>query len=143
MLRAASGKVLLRQTLTPEARLGRQGEEAAYWHLREQGFIIVERNYRTDGLRGEIDLIGWEGETLVFVEVKTRASDEILAPEAAVDHAKQRHLAAVAHAYRRQARRLSCPSRFDIVSVVASPNGFQIAHYRDAFREAAVRQREG
>jgi putative endonuclease len=138
MIRGASQQVLLRRPATPDALQGRQGEEAAYWHLRERGFIIVERNFRAEGLRGEIDLIGWEGETLVFVEVKTRAPEAYRAPEAAVDREKQRNLSVVARAYRQQARRLSAPFRFDIVSVTAFSGGAKIEHFRDCFREASL-----
>jgi len=63
----ASSKLIERQKFSPEARLGRNGEEAAYWHLRDRGFTMVENNYRPEGLRGEIDLIGWDGDVLVFV----------------------------------------------------------------------------
>ena len=139
MMQGASGAVLRRQALSPEARLGRQGEEAAYWHLRRHGFVMVERNYRPEGMHGEVDLIGWDAGTLVFVEVKTRRADEILLPEAAVDREKQRHVAAAAREYRRRAKQSSKPFRFDIVSVLissrASPSEIQIQHFRDAFRE--------
>ena len=134
LIQAASQAVLHRQKLTPEAMAGRQGEEAAYWHLRDQGFIMVERNYRPAGLRGEIDLIGWEGETLVFVEVKTRHSSVVRAPEAAVDRRKEGHVIAAARDYRRQARCLEAPFRFDIVSVEMASEGPRIQHFRDAFR---------
>ena len=136
VLRRMSQAVLEReQDLTPAARLGRQGEEAAYWHLRGNGFVMVGRNYRARGSHKEIDLIGWEGETLVFVEVKTRSPETPVAPEAAVDRAKERLLIAAALEYRRQTRRLSAPIRFDIVSVLASPSGMKVEHFRDAFRE--------
>src|SRR3972149_6390408 len=100
MVRRASAAMLRRAELTPEGRTGREGEEAAYWHLRERGYIMVERNYRPEGMRGEIDLIGWDGETLVFVEVKTRQSSEVRAPEAAVDREKEAHVIAAAREYR-------------------------------------------
>lgn len=137
VLRRMSRAVLSRErNLTPSARLGREGEEAAYWHLRAKGFIMVERNYRARGSHKEIDLIGWEGDTLVFVEVKTRSSETLLEPETAVDREKERLLIAAAREYRRQARRLSAPIRFDIVSVLASPGEPKVEHFRDAFRES-------
>lgn len=136
IIRAASRAALRRQELTPDARLGREGEEAAYWHLRERGFIMVARNYRPEGFhaRGEIDLIGWEGRTLVFVEVKTRQSSAVRVPEAAVDREKQGHVIAAAQDYRKRAHCLEAPYRFDIVSVETSPGGDKIQHFRDAFR---------
>lgn len=135
LLRRMSRAVLDReQGLTPAARLGREGEEAAYWHLRGKGFTMVERNYRARGSHKEIDLIGWDGDTLVFVEVKARSPETPVAPEAAVDREKERLLIAAAREYRSQAGRLSVPVRFDIVSVLASPGGMKVEHFRDAFR---------
>jgi putative endonuclease len=126
--------VLQRQELAPPARTGRQGEEEAYWHLRRRGFIMVERNYRPEGLHGEIDLIGWDGETLVFVEVKTRQSAEIRTPEAAVDFEKQAHVKTAAQEYRRRAHCARAPFRFDVVAVEMAAEGNKIEHFRDAFR---------
>jgi len=134
MIQSASQAALRRQPMTPEARTGRQGEEIAYWHLRQRGFIMVDRNYRPEGLRGEIDLIGWDGETLVFVEVKTRQSADRRAPEAAVDRDKQAHVMAAAREYRRRAHCAATPFRFDVVTVEMAPNGNKIEHFRDAFR---------
>ena len=52
-------------------QVGRQGEEDAYFYLRKLGYVMVGRNYRSAGRRGEIDLIGWDGGILCFIEVKT------------------------------------------------------------------------
>jgi putative endonuclease len=134
IVQGASQAVMDRQPMTPGARIGRQGEEAAYWHLRQSGFIMVDRNYRPEGLRGEIDLIGWDGETLVFVEVKTRQSSEVRAPETAVDRDKQAHVAAAAREYRRRARCAGAPYRFDVVTVELAAGSAHIEHFRDAFR---------
>jgi putative endonuclease len=140
MIQGAAGALLRRKELAPDALLGRRGEEAAYWHLRNQGFLMVERNYRPPGLRGEIDLIGWEGDVLVFVEVKSRRAGGFLAPEAVVDRDKERHVVAAAREYRRRANQFSKPFRFDIVSIVvhnvSSSADIEIRHFRDAFREA-------
>jgi putative endonuclease len=133
-VKRASEAALRRADLTPAARTGREGEEAAYWHLRERGFIMVARNYRPEGLRGEIDLIGWDGPTLVFVEVKARGSSEMRAPEAAVDRDKEAHLMAASREYRRKFRCQDAPVRYDIVSVEMAHGGPKIAHFRDAFR---------
>ena len=132
--------MLRRQHLTPTALLGREGEEAAYWHLRARGFVMVERNYRPQGLRGEIDLIGWEGDILVFIEVKTRRTIGRLMPETAVDLEKERNVVAAAGEYRRRTNQVSKPFRFDIVSIVTggavSPPDASVEHFRDAFRSA-------
>jgi len=97
-------------------RIGARGEEDAYFHLRESGYLIVARNYRSPRCRGEIDLIGWDHDVLCFIEVKTRTSRDIKPAEAAVDRHKRREVAEVAREY---LRRLppSCQWRFDIVSV--------------------------
>ena len=143
LVRRMSAALLRRQTdLSPTALVGRNGEEAAYWYLREKGFIMVERNYRARGSHKEIDLIGWEGDTLVFVEVKTRGPESLVLPEATVDRNKERLLIAAAREYRRQARRLSAPIRFDIVSVLDSAEGRKVEHFRDAFREAQQTARQ-
>jgi putative endonuclease len=95
---------------------GRRGEEDAYFYLRELGYVLVARNYRSRRHRGEIDLIGWDRDVLCFIEVKTRTSREVKPAEAAVDQAKRRELSAVARDYLRHLPP-SCQWRFDIVSV--------------------------
>src|SRR5258708_19889307 len=55
---------------------GRRGEDEAYFYLRRMGYVIVARNYRSPRSRSELDLVGWDGDTLCFVEVKTRTSRE-------------------------------------------------------------------
>ncbi|MCZ6751442.1 MAG: YraN family protein [Acidobacteria bacterium] len=135
MVRRASLALLRRKTLTPEALVGRQGEEAAYWYLRRQGYVMVERNYHPPGLRSEIDLIGWDKNVLVFVEVKTRSDKALRQPEAAVDLEKRRNVTAAARAYRKRANQSATPFRFDVISITAAPAGMQIQHFRDAFQE--------
>jgi len=97
-------------------RTGRRGEEAAYFHLRKLGYTMVARNFRSPRCRGEIDLIGWEGDTLCFVEVKTRTTRDVKPGEAAVDRHKRRQVAAVVRDYLRRFPP-SCQWRFDVVSV--------------------------
>lgn len=138
LVRATAAALLRRAELTPEARVGKVGEEAAYWYLRERSFVMVARNWRPEGLRGEIDLIGWDGDTIVFVEVKSRSGAELVTPEAAVDRGKQGHLKAAASVYRRKAHCETAPHRFDIVTVEFVPESGErqprIQHFRDAFR---------
>jgi putative endonuclease len=97
---------------------GRRGEDLAHRFLRKQGYIIVARNYRLSSGDAEADLIARDGEDLVIVEVKTRATDEYGPPEQAVNPEKRRHLMRVAREY---ARKTGTPwerVRFDIVSIV-------------------------
>lgn len=97
-------------------QVGQRGEEEAYFHLRRLGYSIVARNWRSSRCRGEIDLIGWDGDVLCFIEVKTRTSLGVKTPEAAVDRHKRQEMALVARQY---LRRLppTCQWRIDIVSV--------------------------
>jgi putative endonuclease len=97
-------------------RVGSKGEEDAFFHLRGLGYVMVARNFRNPRCRGEIDLIGWEGDVLCFVEVKTRTSHDVKTAEAAVDRHKRREVAEVAREYLRKLPRV-CQWRFDIVSV--------------------------
>lgn len=114
-------------------RMGTRGEEDAYFHLRQLGYVIVARNYRSPRCRGEIDLIGWDADILCFIEVKTRASRDVKSAEAAVDRHKRRELAEVAREYRRLLPP-TCQWRIDIVSVYydRSTSRPQIEVFRNA-----------
>jgi len=94
---------------------GERGETLAFWHLRQAGYTVVGRNRRSRG--GELDLIGWDGPTLAFVEVKTRTTEDAGPPELAVSRAKQKRIAKAAHDYMRRLRKKPASYRFDIVSV--------------------------
>ena len=112
---------------------GRRGEDLAHRFLRKQGYTIVARNYRLSSGDAEADLIAREGEDLVVVEVKTRATDEFGPPEQAVNPEKRRHLMRVAREY---ARKTDTPwerVRFDIVSIVLREPP-EITLLRAAFR---------
>jgi putative endonuclease len=95
---------------------GEQGEDAAYFHLRQQGYTMVARNFRSPRHRGEIDLIGWDGDTLCFIEVKTRRRKGMVPAEMAVDGAKRSLLKATARDYLRRVKPLPT-ARFDVVSL--------------------------
>jgi putative endonuclease len=97
---------------------GRRGEDLAHRFLRKQGYTIVARNYRLSSGDAEADLIAREGEDLVIVEVKTRATDEYGPPEQAVNPEKRRHLMRVAREYARKTDTAWEQVRFDIVSIV-------------------------
>lgn len=113
-------------------RLGEDGERLAEGYLQRQGLRVVGRGVRIAG--GEIDLIGVERGTLVFVEVKTRQSTIAGHPLEAVTPRKQQQLVRLARAYLRQHRLLECPVRFDVVGVLW-PDGGQptVTHVRHAF----------
>lgn len=97
-------------------RIGQRGEEAAYFYLRQRGYVMVARNFRSPHSRGEIDLVGWDQDILCFIEVKTRTTHDVKPAETAVDRDKQRSLIAVARDYLRHTA-LPCQWRFDILSV--------------------------
>jgi putative endonuclease len=112
---------------------GRRGEEEAYFYLRRNGYVLVARNYRSPRRRGELDLVGWDGETLCFVEVKTRTTRDVKPAEAAVDAEKQQELVAVAREFMRRVPASSF--RFDVLSIylekdVPAP---QITLFKNAF----------
>jgi len=117
---------------TPEQASGRRAEDLAHRFLRRRGMVIVARNYRPAGGAGEIDLIGWDGDRLAFVEVKSRASGEFGEPERAVDGEKQRFLERSARDYARRAGVDWERVRFDIVSVVFSAP-VRLEFFPDAF----------
>lgn len=127
-------RLLPRKDSAPQhLRTGRRGEEAAYFYLRQQGYVIVSRNYRNPRSRSELDLVGWDGPTLCFIEVKTRSTRGLMPAEAAVDAEKQRDLSRVARGFLRKIKG-DPPFRFDIVSVYFE-NGVapDIEVFRNAF----------
>jgi putative endonuclease len=126
-------RILPHKDSTPEhLHTGRRGEEAAYFYLREQGYVMVARNYRSPRSRSELDLVGWDGETLCFIEVKTRTTRGVLPAETAVDAEKQLDLSRVAREFLRKIKG-NPPVRFDIVSVYLESGQPDIELFRDAF----------
>jgi putative endonuclease len=103
---------------TPTLALGRRGEDLAHRFLRAQGFVIVARNYRLPSGDAEADMIAWEGETLVFVEVKSRETAAYGPPERAIGEEKHAHLLRLARHYTRKTETPWERVRFDVVSVV-------------------------
>ncbi len=119
---------------TAHLTTGLRGEDAAYFHLRHLGYIVVARRWRSTRLRGDVDLIGWDGETLCFIEVKTRSSRNFLPAEAAVDNDKRRMLYQMAQEYVRQMDNFDQISlRFDVVSVYFTEGRPEFEVFRNAF----------
>ena len=127
-------RLLPRKDSTPQhLHTGRRGEEAAYFYLRDHGYVIIARNYRSPRSRSELDLVGWDGATLCFIEVKTRTTRNVMPAEAAVDAEKQRDLSRVAREFLRKVKS-DAPFRVDIVSVYFEPGlAPDIELFRDAF----------
>ena len=95
--------------------LGRIGEKQAANHLVKEGYKILEKNYRTH--LGEIDIIAEDGDTLVFIEVKTRSGDGYGAPSEAVDKRKQAKYYKVAEEYLIRHKRTEDLCRFDVMEI--------------------------
>ena len=116
-------------------RLGRRGERCAARALRRRGYSIIDRNYRTPV--GEIDIVARHGDTLVFVEVKTRRNADDILPEDSVGTAKQRHIYRTAQFYLNE-KNVSPDTdcRFDVISVTLSDRWWsrtQIEIFQNAF----------
>lgn len=112
--------------------LGFHGEEAAARFLVMRGYNIVERNWR--GGLYEIDIIAKKRGVMVFVEVKTRSSEQWGFPEENVDEEKVRHILAAANAYV-HINKIDMALRFDIISVVREGDVYKVRHFLDAFDE--------
>ena len=111
---------------------GRMGEDLAHRYLCKHGCTVVARNYRTRSGSGEVDLVAWHGQSLVFVEVKTRSTADFGEPERAVDQEKRAHLHRAAQDYTRRADVDWSQVRFDIVSIVLEP-AVRIEWIQEAF----------
>ena len=114
---------------------GTRGEEEAYFYLRKQGYVMIARNYRSPRSRSELDLVGWDGSMLCFIEVKTRSTRNFIPAEAAVDAEKQRDLSRVAREFLRKIKN-EPPVRFDVISVYLAGGKVEIELFKDAFRIA-------
>jgi putative endonuclease len=126
---------------TPATRrrgIGIRGETYAYWHLRRLGYVLIARNYRSPGDHAELDLVGYDGETLAFIEVKTRtlpaeSASGNAAPGKAAPHkysplpeenitAGKRHaMSRMAKRFLRERRLLKVPYRFDVLAIENRP----------------------
>lgn len=106
---------------------GRHGEEIAVEYLKNNGYRIVENNYKN--CFGEIDIIAKEGDTIVFIEVKARNTDFYGHPAASVDLRKQRRIGKVAEGYLTEKKLSDHPVRFDVVSICEG----KIEVIKDAF----------
>ena len=112
--------------------LGRSGEEAAVVYLQKKKFKVVGRGFRFQ--KGEIDIIAYDGDVLVFIEVKTRRSFDFGPPEESVTPIKQRQIRRLAEAYLMLNGLGDIPCRFDILALLSDgPQGYRVHHITDAF----------
>ena len=117
--------------LRGRAQRGRAAETAAAAFLARRGFVVLERNVVAGGV--ELDLVAIDGDWIVFVEVRSRATARFGDPALSVDWHKQRRLARGAHAWLRRNRASRRCARFDVIGVVWEGGRPRISHYRDAF----------
>ena len=111
---------------------GELGEAAARKHLRREGLKFLTANFRSD--RGEIDLVFRDGDCLVFVEVKTRSSEDWIRPAGAVNARKRRLLTLTALDYLRLLKNPRVKVRFDIVEVLLSDGAVrEVRHLPNTF----------
>ena len=111
--------------------LGALGEKIALEYLLEKNYQILETNWVCG--HKEVDIIAKDGDTIVFVEVKTRHSKCLVDPEITVDSYKQRHLIWAANSYVNRYQ-YDNDVRFDIISIIVNPNNEKkIEHIEDAF----------
>jgi putative endonuclease len=113
-------------------RLGQLGESAARKHLKRNGLKFLTKNFRSD--RGEVDLVFREADCLVFVEVKTRSSEEWTRPAAAVNKERRQRLTRAALDYLRLLKNPQIKVRFDIVEVLlANGSVREVRHLPNSF----------
>ena len=110
---------------------GRHCEFMARTYLEQQGYLILETNWRSG--HKEIDIIAKEGEMLVVVEVKARKNEDFMFAEDAVDEKKIRNLIRATHNYILQ-KGIDCDVRFDVITIILGDNGeYRLNHIKDAF----------
>lgn len=121
--------------------VGKWGEAFAADYLRQQGYVILERDWRSGPSHRDIDIIckSPDGRTVVFVEVKTRSAEQLRDPEEAVNVRKMRHIGLAADCYVKQCHVVE-HLRFDIITIVGRKGGadIQLHHLQDAFNPLLV-----
>lgn len=112
--------------------LGKSGEDVALEYLRKIKYKITDKGFRF--LRGEIDLIAWDGSTLVFVEVKTRNLSPFGYPEESVNSAKRSQIRRVARGYLLKNTMEDVECRFDVLTLtIDDSRRWSINHIKNAF----------
>lgn len=115
------------------AEVGRLGEKIAAEFLKNRGFKILARNWKTPRW-GELDLVARDGETLVIVEVKTRSSDDFSQPFEAVNHFKLKSIVRAGQMFKLQNPQTPEALRVDVVSIVLKSDP-EIKHFRSVYEE--------
>ena len=138
--------------IAPHFELGQRGETLAIEHLERAGYRIVAanfsvpigRNARDIIVNAEIDIVAYDGPTLCFIEVKTRASAEFAPPQVNVDLRKRRQIARAARGYRRMLGLMNAAYRYDVVTVVLPEDAEENARielFRNFWTDEKLRKR--
>ena len=125
-------------------RTGLLGETYGYWYLRRLGYVFIAKNYMPQGAKGELDLVGYDGETIAFVEIRTRTVREDISglPELSVSHAKQTVLVRTAQLFLASRHLNDCPTCFDVLAIDNIPGRPpEIRLLKDAFSPQLRRSR--
>jgi len=144
-LRHLGQRIHPRYANAPHLLIGERGEFEALFYLRRQGYLVVERRWHAPNLRGDIDLIAWDGPQLAIIEVKTRTARDQTPALSAVDDTKRRNLRDLARAYRRTIPRqagAAIPIRFDVVSIYLLGHTVECELLKAAFSISAPYDRE-
>ena len=120
--------------LNHRQQFGVKGETIAARHLKKKGYKILDRNYRTK--LGEIDIVARDKDTIVFVEVKARRSNQYGSPKWAVTPKKQRKISMAALFYLKETKQIRAKARFDVVSITAIEEEPRIEIIKNAFELA-------
>lgn len=121
---------------------GELGEDHAFFHLRSLGYTIVACRWVSARVKGDLDLVAWDGDTLVVFEVKTRTARDLFPADVAVNQAKRTQLRRMAAAWLGQLperHRSRVPVRFDVLSVYLVGSKPEFEHVVDAFSGSGTR----
>jgi putative endonuclease len=125
-----------RPAMASHLATGLDGERAAYFELKRRGLKVAARRWTNARMRGDVDLIGWDGDMLCFVEVKTRTVRDLSPAESAVDEEKRAMVRGLARAFLRtlhESERAMARVRFDVVSVYSIHGTTEVEVFQNAF----------
>lgn len=121
--------------LNKQQLLGQKGEELATHYLQDKGYKILAQNYRC--IFGELDIVAMQRSVLVFIEVKTRSSNNFGSAASAVNYRKQQQISRAAQHYLTENSYNDCDARFDVVAITrGTKDQFEVDHIVDAFELA-------
>lgn len=113
--------------------LGQRAEDLACEYLLRQGLMVLERNFYIRG--GELDIVAMEGETIVFVEVRSKSKGNYGLPEETISEKKRQFLYRAAEQYLIKQEYTDKNCRFDVISVLFQERKTVVKWFKDAFRQ--------